>query len=203
MAEDKKHWYDGWFYERYIAPHQDELFRKIIDLIEPDKDVIDVGCGTGRFSYLAKEKCRSILGIDLSLRNIQRAQYTLSKNPSSRITFMHKSIGEVTGRHFDYAVLTFVIHEVDESERINLLNEIFRSSDRIIIGDYLVPQPHGLIRLVNKAVEFLAGKEHYNNFKNFAEGGGIWGLVNKGGFKVQAEIKENLSAMHLAVITKK
>lgn len=202
MAIDKKHWYDGWFYEKYIAPHQDELFRRIIDIIEPDKDVIDVGCGTGRFSFLAAEKCRSILGIDLSRKNIQRAQYSLSKNPRGNVSFMHKSIYEVTDRHFDYAVLTFVIHEVDESERINLLNEIFTAADRIIIGDYLVPQPHGLIRIVNKAVEFLAGEEHYNNFKNYAAAGGLLGLVNKGGFKVQAEIKENLSAMHLAVITK-
>ncbi|HEX2868133.1 MAG TPA: class I SAM-dependent methyltransferase [Ignavibacteriales bacterium] len=202
MAEDKKHWYDGWFYERFIAEHQDELFRRITGLMEPDKDVIDVGCGTGRFSFLAAGKCRSILGIDLSRKNILRAQYSLLKSPLGNVSFMHKSIGEVTDRHFDYAVLTFVIHEVDESERIKLLNEIFGTADRIIIGDYLIPQPHGPIRLVNKAVEFLAGKDHYDNFRNYAAGGGILGLVARGGFKLEAEVKENLSAMHLAVITK-
>ncbi|MGE5430182.1 MAG: class I SAM-dependent methyltransferase [Syntrophomonadaceae bacterium] len=205
MAINKKHWYDGWFYDRFIAKHQDELFHQIIEVIEPDKNVIDVGCGTGRFSFLAAHKCRSVLGIDLSERNIQRAQHTLSERPEGKISFMHKSVSEVISEahgHFDYAVLTFVIHEVDESERIKLLNEIFLFADKIIIGDYLVPQPHGLIRRVNQAVEFLAGKEHYDNFKNFAAGGGILGLVKKGGFKAERDIKEEMSAMHLVIINK-
>jgi len=29
MAEDKKHWYDGWFYDKIIAPNQDKLFGQI------------------------------------------------------------------------------------------------------------------------------------------------------------------------------
>jgi hypothetical protein len=50
MAENKTHWYDGWFYDLLIAPNQDKLFQQIKNIIEPNKNIIDVGCGTGRFS---------------------------------------------------------------------------------------------------------------------------------------------------------
>ena len=46
MAVNKYHWYDGRFYDTFIAPNQDKLFGQIIDLIQPNSDIIDIGCGT-------------------------------------------------------------------------------------------------------------------------------------------------------------
>jgi len=106
---NKNHWYDGWFYDSFIAPNQDKLFRQIINQIEPNSKIIDIGCGTGRFSFTVKDKCKSILGIDLSKRNIARANLTLSKNPNDKISFQHKSTSEIISEekeHFDYAVIT-------------------------------------------------------------------------------------------------
>ncbi|MBK7710882.1 MAG: hypothetical protein IPJ37_07995 [Bacteroidales bacterium] len=48
MTENKNHWYDGWFYDKIIAPNQDKLFGQIKNIIEQGSDIIDVGCGTGR-----------------------------------------------------------------------------------------------------------------------------------------------------------
>ena len=139
MLYDKDHWYDGIFYDKVIAPNQDTLFKHILDLIEPGSAVIDVGCGTGRFSFKASDKCRSVQGIDLSRRNIERARANLKKSPSGKISFNHTSINDLIlegKEHFDYAVMTYVIHEVDAGERINLLNEMAQIADKIIIGDY-------------------------------------------------------------------
>ena len=36
MMENKDHWYDGWFYDNFIAPNQDRLFGQIKNLIEPN-----------------------------------------------------------------------------------------------------------------------------------------------------------------------
>ena len=71
---NKFHWYDGGFYDRIIAPNQRPLFNQILNLLKPGSDVIDVGCGTGYFSFLASEHCKSVLGIDLSSRNIAQAK---------------------------------------------------------------------------------------------------------------------------------
>jgi hypothetical protein len=37
MKENKNHWYDGWFYDTFIAPNQDRLFSQIAKYILPEK----------------------------------------------------------------------------------------------------------------------------------------------------------------------
>ncbi len=34
MAANNNHWYDGWIYDNFIAPNQDEAFRVVDSLIE-------------------------------------------------------------------------------------------------------------------------------------------------------------------------
>ncbi|MGA7837713.1 MAG: class I SAM-dependent methyltransferase [Ignavibacteriaceae bacterium] len=206
MAElNKDHWYDGWFYDKFIAPNQDRLFGKIKNLVNAESNILDLGCGTGRFSFFIKDYCNSILGIDLSKRNISRANLTLSENPSSKISFQHKSIRKIISEgkeHFDIAVMTYVIHEVNEEDRENLLNEIAQVADKIIIGDYLFPRPGGFWSGLNEVVEFAAGREHYRNFKSYLAGGGIPGIANRGGFKVIKEIKNEPFTSHIVVLEK-
>ncbi|MDF1613292.1 hypothetical protein [Stygiobacter electus] len=62
---NKTHWYDGWFYDSFIAPNQDRLFSLIKGIIEPASTVIDVGCGTKRFSFSVSARASKILSIDL------------------------------------------------------------------------------------------------------------------------------------------
>ena len=87
MVENKKHWYDGWFYDLFIAPNQDTLFGQINSIIEPDKKIIDIGCGTGRFSFYFSGNSKSVLGIDLSRKNIKRANRNLVNNKNSNYRF--------------------------------------------------------------------------------------------------------------------
>lgn len=202
---NKDHWYDGWFYDKIIAPNQDGLFGQIKKLIDPDSTIIDVGCGTGRFSFFVSGICKSVLGIDLSERNIKRADISLAKNPNSKISFKHTSTRKILGdgkEHFDYAVMTYVIHEVDAEERINLLNEISQVSDIIIVGDYLAPKPNTFWSFLNEVVEFMAGPEHYRNYKNYMTNGGIYFLAREGGFDIISEVKNSPSASHIVVLTR-
>ena len=98
--------------------------------------------------------------------------------------------------------MTYVIHEVDEKERVNLLNEISFIADKIIIGDYLVPRSNGFWSLLNEVVEFAAGSEHYRNYKNYVANGGIYDLANKSSLKIINEIKNHPSTSHLVVMVK-
>ena len=202
--ENKNHWYDGWFYDLVIAPNQDTLFKQIVNLIEPDSTIIDVGCGTVRFSFSVSANCKSVLGIDLSKRNIERAKLTSSKMPSDKISFKHTSLNEIIleEEHFDYVVMTYVIHEVNVEERTNLLNEMAQVADKIIIGDYLVPKPSGFWTLLNEVIEFVAGTDHYRNYKTYIANGGIYNLIDKAGLKIITEIKNEPSTNHLVILTK-
>lgn len=206
MAENKNHWYDGLFYDKLIAPNQDAIFSEIKHLIEPNSKVIDIGCGTGRFSFKAADKCNSILGIDLSRRNIEMANTSLRKNPIPNIQFQHKSTAEIllsAKEKYDYAVLTYVIHEVDESERTELLNSILQIANKIIIGDYHSDQSNKFWKVLNEVVEILAGKKHYKNYKNFIETGGLINLAKGAGLKIIFEIKDRPLTSHLVVLQSK
>jgi len=204
MRDNKDHWYDGWFYDKIIAPNQDKLFGQIRNLIEPQSTIIDVGCGTGRLAFALASDCKSVLGIDLSKRNIKRAQLSHLKQPNSKISFKHSYLSDVTseqGTHFDFAVLTYVLHEMNEDERITLLNEIAEVADKIIIGDYNVPKPKGFGGFLSEAIEFIAGKEHYKNYKSYVANGGINYLANQAGLKIITEIKNEPLTSHIVILT--
>jgi len=205
MTQNITHWYDGWFYDRLIAPNQDRLFGQIKNLIKEQSNIIDVGCGTGRLAFTLADNCKSVLGIDLSSRNINRAQLKLRQQPNNKISFQHRSISEIIKEgqtHFDYAVLTYVIHEVDEDERIKLLNEIAQVADNIIIGDYLVPKSAGFAGNLSEAIEFMAGREHYRNYKSYMEKGGIYYLSNNARLKINDEQRNQSYNNHIVTLVK-
>jgi len=205
MTSNKYHWYDGWFYDSFIAPNQDKLFGQIKSLIEPQSTIIDVGCGTGRLEFALADKCKSVLGIDLSERNISRAQKTLLQKPMPKISFQHRNLSEIIGdghSHFDIAILTFVIHEVDEKDRIDLLEELASIADKIIIGDYLVPRPKGFGSFLSEVIEYIAGSEHYRNFKSYVANGGIYHLANKAGLKILNEVSNHPLTNHIVILAK-
>jgi len=203
MPIDKEHWYDGWFYDRWIAPNQDNLFAQIKTLLPPDSNVLDVGCGTGRLAFALADKCPTVLGIDLSKRNVERAQLHLSRSPVEGVTFGHISVREILseGReHFDYAVMTYVLHEVAAEYRATLLDEVVRVADRVVIGDYLVPAPGGFSSVLNTVVERAAGRDHYRNFRSYVARGGIAGLVASSNLEVLQEFKDVPGRRHLVVV---
>ena len=199
---NKIHWYDGWFYDLFIAPNQDKLFLQIINLIEPSSTVIDVGCGTGRLSFLIVDKVSKVVGVDLSKKNIKRANQNLRKKSNQRISFIHSDISSIVSKNekFDYAIMTYVIHEIDEENRVDLLRQLSKVANKIIVGDYLVPKPNKLWSFLNDVIEFFAGKEHYRNYKNFIRNGGIKSLADKAELTIIEEIKNKPTTSHLVVL---
>ena len=204
MDLNKDHWYNGWFYDNFIAPNQDRMFREIKNSIEPNSTVIDVGCGTGRFSLFVADKVSKVAGVDLSKKNINKAKEKLSRSPNNKISFHHSTLSDliIQNLHFDYAVMTYVIHEVNPDERIKLLNEMTAVADKIIIGDYLVPIKTGFWSIINELVEYFAGKEHYTNFKHYVANNGLIGLANKADLKIHLELADKPITSQILILTK-
>jgi len=205
MAENKNHWYDGLFYDKFIAPNQDKAFDYVKSIIELNSSLVDVGCGTGRFAFQMEDICSRIDGTDPSLRNIKVAKRRLRRNGSGKINFYHSDAIKFlnnNGSDYDYAILSYVIHEVDEPLRENILRALSQSASRIIIIDYLAPKPKNIWRYLNEIVEFAAGTDHYKNFKSYIKNNGIKGLAEQSGLKIVHEIKNRPSASHIALLQK-
>lgn len=78
-CKDKKAAVDLWDsmagqFKQYEIPGDESLLLKIIDrekMIQPAGSVLDVGCGTGRYSAALADKAAEITGIDLSPKMIE------------------------------------------------------------------------------------------------------------------------------------
>jgi SAM-dependent methyltransferase len=203
MLENKDHWYDGRFYDIIIAPHQDELFAAVKEIVRPQSTVLDVGCGTGRMAFQLADKCKRVDGVDLSSRNIDVATSKLGGNVAGNIAFHHSDVftflGETANR-YDYAVLTYVVHEMDKSLRQALLAELAKAAHEIIIIDYLSPQPRTLGGFLNDLIEYVAGPDHYRNFNSFLASDGLRGLAKASGLSIVKEERNDPPSSHTLVL---
>jgi len=155
---------------------------------------------TGLYPY-----SKYVPGIDLSIKNIDRANLTLLQHPDVKISFKHNNLSEIISSgnvHFDYAILTYVIHEVKKEERITLLKQVASIADKIIIGDYLVPRPGGSGTNLTEVIEFVAGREHYKGYKSYVADGGIYYLADKAGLRIIKEISDNPLSNHIVILAK-
>jgi 2-polyprenyl-3-methyl-5-hydroxy-6-metoxy-1,4-benzoquinol methylase len=200
--ENKNHWYDGLFYDLFIAPHQDRAFLHVREFIADGSTLLDVGCGTGRLVFQLADKCDRIDGIDPSAKNIDIARRKVTAKPSDKVRFHHTDalafLAESDLR-FDYVTMSYVIHEIDESERITLLHTLSAVAHKIIMVDYLVPQTRGHWRILNEAVEFVAGSSHYRNFKSFMAGNGLTGVLDRAGLKILRELRNDPPSSHIVL----
>ncbi|MFC2093118.1 class I SAM-dependent methyltransferase [Bacteroidota bacterium] len=203
IQKNLNHWYDGWFYNKYIAPNQDVTFVQLIEMIEEGSKVIDIGCGTGRFISQIADKVEKAVGIDLSLKNINFANKLRSKRNHKNIDFLHTDalhLSDLYKKQFDYAIVSYIIHEIDNSIRTLLLNELKKIAKNIIIADFTIPQPYNIRGLLNRTAEFFAGPEHFANFLSFTKAGGIQGLVSEVNLKIIEERKDTTKTSYIVKV---
>ena len=98
--------------------------------------------------------------------------------------------------------MSYVIHEIDLELREEILRALSHSADKIIMVDYLHPKPNNISGRFLTLVEFLAGRDHYNNFKTYMANDGLKGLANTSGLKIIKEIRKSSSGTHIAVMKK-
>jgi SAM-dependent methyltransferase len=203
MTRNKKHWYDGWIYDRMISPHQADLFFRIRSFIKEGSSVIDVGCGPGRMDLLIADKCSKVIGIDLSVKNIKTATESANRNSCKNVFFIHSDLPEIAvsrDNNFDYAVFSLILHEINPDERIKLLKSAVLIADRIIVADYH-PETGAIQSAVRGIIEFFAGREHFKNYRNYISNGGMSDLMKKAGLKAVYE-EVHKSFIRLAVLNK-
>jgi SAM-dependent methyltransferase len=199
----KDHWYDGSFYDRCIAPNQDPLYAVITGLIKAESTVLDVGCGTGRLAWQLSERCRLVHGIDPPPRNIARATRVWEgRGKPTGVRFSVAALEDHTPHSetpYDYAVVSYVLHELDEAERVPMLRSLGAMARRLILADYRVPRRRGIMDTATEVVEFLAGREHYRGFRSFVRAGGLRTLVS--GMRLLEQCDSVPSTAELLVVT--
>ena len=103
--------------------------------------IIDIACGTGEFSVLAKGQ---YVGVDLDARHIKYAQKKYGNN-NKRFIVKDASKTGFPDKHFDYALILSFLHHTPEKDIGKVLNEAKRvTKEKMIIVD-LVPLKYNLL----------------------------------------------------------
>jgi SAM-dependent methyltransferase len=165
-----------------MSPMARWLATDIFDSVGLNSTVLEVGCGPGALAFMLGGKCANVFGIDVSRRMIEQANRTKRKKPMANVSFEcmdASTLERLAPNHFDYAIAMFCLHEMDPNKRELSVRQCLHLATEMIIADYRAAFPKGIVGTANNALEAIAGRRHYQNFKDWQASGGIDGMVER------------------------
>jgi len=109
----KPEWFETWFdtpyykmlYQNRNEKEAEHFLNVLLDHLKlpPDASVLDVACGTGRYTTFLADKGFNAVGIDLSYKNIEHA----SVNERENLTFFMHDMREIFYVNYFDAVFNF------------------------------------------------------------------------------------------------
>ncbi len=162
-----------------------------------DKMILDLCGGTGsQLKLLAKNGFNNLHCLDLStamLRIAAKGKHDIHiyKDDATATGFENNSVAVI--------IISLAIHEKDGATQQEMLHEAFRilkPGGVLLIADFdFDNNTYWFSRLAVRAVERMAGGEHYRNFKNYIKNNGLPGLVDKKMFKLVGSKKKLFGAV--------
>ena len=194
--------FQGSFYTLLIDPVLSGLHRCVVENTESTQHVMDVACGTGSLSMAIARKAKNVIGIDLSEDMIITARRGAWKKGINNIQFEIRDASDMSvykDRQFDVAVTSMAVHQYNADLAIKILAGMKRIASEVIIADYNHNMPRGYRRAVAWSIERLAGGDHYGNFRNYMQKGGIHWFAGEAGLRIRSEVTKNSGVFTVAV----
>lgn len=176
---------------------------KFAEVKEGDR-VLDVGCATGDQVFHCAKTGAFVTGIDLSAEMIEIAEKRKKSEGVSNVDFQIASAFNLPFENsvFDKASISLVLHEIESEKRNEVISEmkrVVKKDGNLVFADFTVPLPRNILSQLIRLVEYLAGRNNYENFKNYVDKGGLPFLLKKNGLKEERAIRFN---NNLLTITK-
>ena len=181
-------------YDALFEPFNSGL-RKIGIKMFPPKEgmaVLDIGCGTGaHLEHYQKAGC-DVFGIDQSPSMLQVARNRLGE--SANLCMGDASNMPYPDNEFDLIIISTALHEMPREVRSAVINESKRTlkeNGRILLIDFhpgpTRPLKGWLYKTIITFVEFVAGREHFKNYRDFIANKGLPTLISAHGLSVDKE----------------
>ncbi len=200
MPKGKNHYYDGWFYRKYIDPNLQEVREIIASFLPANCAAIDIGCGTGALVFSLASRCQKVVGIELSPKMLAYANREKEKRDVQNVEFHladASRLSQFGDKEFDAAFTSMVLHEMPASLRPQVIREMVRVAKNVILADYVVPQPRNSSGFSTFPVEFVAGPSHFKGFLSFYKNGGLPGLLAPLGLEVSQTVKNSAGTIQV------
>ncbi|RLA72075.1 MAG: class I SAM-dependent methyltransferase [Epsilonproteobacteria bacterium] len=172
--------YSAKFYDPLLAPFIRPIRHRIITVVKRYRyqSILDVCCGTGDQLKLLKAHGFDGEGIDISDAMLSVAE------KGDKADCKHQDATEMQYKDasFDLTMTAFALHEKNHISARKIIEEMVRVTDEngdILIVDYeLSKKTSALSKKLIYLIEWIAGGEHYQNFKDYIDRGGLPALLS-------------------------
>ncbi|MEA2090995.1 MAG: class I SAM-dependent methyltransferase [Campylobacterota bacterium] len=196
----KEYEYSAKFYDKLLFPFIRPIRNKIIAIIKDYRyaSILDVCCGTGDQLKLLKKHGFNGEGIDIS-----DAMLSVAGNGIYKAECRHQDATQMHYRDakFDLVMTAFSLHEKSYTSARKIIEEMFRVTAKngyILIVDYELSKKTSIVsKALIYFIEWIAGNEHYKNFKSYNQKGGLPELLS--GITLR-EVQREYFSMHGIVL---
>jgi len=186
-------WFKSRTADRVLAPARE----MIVDLVDDDSDVLEIGCGTGDLLFRAAKKIHRGVGVDLNRSMIDFANNRKVHDHCDNLEFINddiNSLTELAARRFTLATSTLCLHEMPEDDAVATLELLDNIAGRIIIADYAEPDSLWA-RVTIELDEFISG--HYGQFTRYRRKGWLPYLASRAGLGVRATMPTPIDGIRI------
>lgn len=192
--------YSAMFYDRLLSPFIQPIRNRVIKIIKQYqyKTILDVCCGTGD-----QLKQLKVHGFDAEGIDISAAMLDIAKKGKIKAICKHQDASKMdyVDAKFSLTMTAFALHEKGHATARKIVEEMVRVTSEggdILIVDYeLSEKTSTLSKILIYFIEWLAGGEHYRNFRSYIKKGGIPALLPDNIF---TEVKRYYFAQHGVVL---
>lgn len=141
-----------------------------VDRIQPQEQVLDIGCGYGSLAYDIAEKANAhVIGIDLNSKNIEKAQQKFA-HPNIEY-YVGDALADLPGKNFDVVVLSNVLEHLPERPEFLQQVQATIQPKRILIRVPLFERDWQVPLKKELGVEWRLDPTHYTEYtqESFAE----------------------------------
>lgn len=161
----------GYGYDLLVSvvwlPSKDKLYNALVSLlnIQPNKTVLELGCGTGFLTKKLVAKHAIVTSIDQLYGMLARAREKVPQGKFIQADILqYRDIDK-----FDYVVLFFVLHELSSDDRIAILKSaktFLKKNGEIVICDFSIPEKGIMKTLFPRLIGLWENKHTLEVLKN-------------------------------------
>lgn len=120
-------------YRKKNYKKETNLIKKIIKKYFPkSKDLLDMGCGTGKYSYLLTKQGFDVTGIDKSKHMIRIAKEKYKKN--KRLNFVNFNLLHYSSKK-KFGIISALFHILSYQIKNDQIDSFFKISNNLLIKD--------------------------------------------------------------------
>jgi len=167
---------------------------------------IDVCCGTGAQVLEYGRHGIVATGIDISPSMLRIAARNMRRQKAVNVSFQlaNATILPFPDGYFDYASISLGLHDKEKPIRYRIISEmkrVVKPDGALILIDFQVPLPRNVWAVSARAIEFLAGRAHYQDFRDYLANGGLEDILKNHSLREEyrAHLKNGLLVAMKAV----